>query len=681
MPQHRLDARSFSFRRGALVGAALLATASLGGCGTPESAPDTATSIATVPAPASSPAVALASEATQRNTLGTAALPPPSAPDGTWYLAANGARQVLQVTANADRTRDATLADEATGAVRACADVRWDAASGSLRFTCETASGSAVYDTVVVGAILTGRFAQTASGVAAATAFDAHVTGWNSTVLDTSTVPRVFSMHWSDGRQGTLRIDREAAGSDVLVGRIKVVALVGDASAEDAERDLSDVRWDGVRLSFTVAVGSVPWRYEGTAAGRLLEGTATATDGTSATFRAERAEVLTHGLTPRPPSVADVWRSGTRRMLSRLLMADAPAPRSTTVTPLGDDVAPFVATPFPGRDDDTSQPQAYTLRELRLDHALADAHGSGSLTRSMHVWVATPTTPAPPRGFPVVVAVNGHYGSAHAVMDPSSMYWYGDGYARRGYVVVAVDISHRPVDERHGLYADLLGGDDPGNGNGMHPSIASPGFDSDFEEDGERVWDTQRALDYALSLPGVDRSSVLVTGLSMGGEVSTLAAALEPRFTGLVAAGFSPDLAVMRLHGNHPCWRWAYADNGEYVDVSDLHALVAPRTVVIETGTADTTYSFFTAPFASDKQVLRRSRAAFAGPGGGRLTHYLHDGAHVYRVGDPSMTARGITVPQLIAPATDADVAWELSALTRIEPLSLFDLTVRAPHR
>ena len=117
MPQHRLDARSFSFRRGALVGAALLATASLGGCGTPESAPDTATSIATVPAPASSPAVALASEATQRNTLGTAALPPPSAPDGTWYLAANGARQVLQVTANADRTRDATLADEATGAL------------------------------------------------------------------------------------------------------------------------------------------------------------------------------------------------------------------------------------------------------------------------------------------------------------------------------------------------------------------------------------------------------------------------------------------------------------------------------------------------------------------------------------------------------------------------------------
>ena len=66
-------------------------------------------------------------------------------------------------------------------------------------------------------------------------------------------------------------------------------------------------------------------------------------------------------------------------------------------------------------------------------------------------------------------------------------------------------------------------------------------------------------------------------------------------------------------HGNHPCWRWLNADVREYVDTSDFYALTAPRPLIVETGKVDFTFSQFPQPFASDKQVLRRSRIAYGG--------------------------------------------------------------------
>jgi len=48
---------------------------------------------------------------------------------------------------------------------------------------------------------------------------------------------------------------------------------------------------------------------------------------------------------------------------------------------------------------------------------------------------------------------------------------------------------------------------------------------------GERVWDMQRLLDWALAALPVDRQRVAITGNSGGGTVSLFAAAVEPRFT------------------------------------------------------------------------------------------------------------------------------------------------------
>jgi hypothetical protein len=267
-----------------------------------------------------------------------------------------------------------------------------------------------------------------------------------------------------------------------------------------------------------------------------------------------------------------------------------------------------------------------------------------------------------------VLAVNGHGGSAWKSFDPDNIYfWYGDAFARRGYVVLAVGVSHRPPG----------GGDDPAHGNGSHPAVQATGFDSDWEEDGERTWDAMRGLDYLLSRPEVDPKRVLVTGLSMGGEVSTLVGGLEPRLALSLPAGYSPDLGIMLHHGNCPCWRWRHADLREYVDVSDYYALTAPRPLLIQTGKKDFTFSALRQPFAADKQVVRRARAAY---GAGVLVHYLHDDEHRWHAGDVNPGGggeRGVRVPVLGEPARAWSLDWQSDGRTRVVAPTLFDWVAR----
>ncbi|HEX6839628.1 MAG TPA: dienelactone hydrolase family protein, partial [Polyangia bacterium] len=322
----------------------------------------------------------------------------------------------------------------------------------------------------------------------------------------------------------------------------------------------------------------------------------------------------------------------------------------------------------PDRDDDAADwPASYTVDELQLSATLPNPYGAAPLSRAMHGYLTTPPGAAPPGGWPAVIVLNGHEGSALGTLDPSELvYWYGDAWARRGYVVVAIDVGHRPLADRAALYRDYADGDSPDDGNGTHPAIAAVGLDSDWVEDGERTWDVERAVDYLAGLDSVDSTRVLVTGLSMGAEVATFAAALDPRIAAVVPAGFVPDLTVMAGHGNHPCWGWLFGDPLDYYSVSDLHALVAPRPLVVETGLADDLFSDFSPPFVDGKEVARRSRAAFA-DAPARFTMYLHPDGHVYRFGDVPLDGSApldVTVPAVDAPAGPGDLAWAADGST-----------------
>ncbi|MFO0650513.1 MAG: acetylxylan esterase [Polyangiales bacterium] len=606
---------------------------------------------------------------------------------GTWHLRVAGARFTATFAWNSDDARlEGSLSRESTPAAVAAsppAPLLFDGWSddGALRFRQTTSESTADWYRVrVVEGVMTGRVARVGKlrTEPDATAYDAHVTGWNRTWIDRELAPRAWDVVLDGERRATLRIDRAVGALTEYVGTLKVYASVdGGVADEELEHDLGVLGWDGTHLEFYLMEGDDRRYFNVEVSGRSIAGTwLEATSDVEHTLTGVRADVLGYGLSARAPESLAAWQSRTRRQVAHLVMADAPTPRSVRATVVAPDLAPIPqGVAWAARDDDPAQhPQAYRLSELRLTYTLPDPYGGAPLTRQVHAYLARPTAPAPAGGRPVAVAVNGHWGSALQVMTPNSPYWYGDAFARRGYLVIAVDASHRPFVDRSARYTDMLAGDDAPGGNGPHPAIRSPGMDSDWEEDGERAWDVMRAVDYVTSLPDADASRVVAVGLSMGGEVVTLAGALDARVSAVVSTGFSPDVAVFRYR-HHPCWDWAWADVNEYIDVSDYHALVAPRALVVETGRRDTTFSILREPFASDKQVLRRSRAAFA-DAPSRVLHYLHYDAHNFHVGSLGATTPaelGVRVPLAIEPEAPWSMAWQGDEVTREVSPTLFD--------
>jgi hypothetical protein len=597
--------------------------------------------------------------------------------EGTWYLNASGERASIEFGFDAATGQyTGSFVPEASGAASAALDsINWDSKTLTFR-----RPGTASYDwyrgTVVAG-VMTGRLARAAAAALPAdTSFATHFSAWTSAV-DKDMVPRVFDLLVGDDSLVRLRLDRAANGT--FLGRLKRYgSMQNGAASEDLEYDLDVASWDGAHLAFSAPGGSLQGSWTATVSGRLLSGTATI-GGTTVPFTGARAEVLSHGLHDLGSAERAQWQLRARGALKHLMMADDPSPAPATLQILQSDVAPFAAQVPYDRDDDPQRwAQAYRLTELRIDFALPNPHGGAPMARRVHGWMSRPLAPPPAGGYPIVVALNGHSGSAHEVFDPGSeLYFYGDSYARRGYVVLSIDISHRPVEDRSGSYGDWENGDDPDNGNGPHPAIKADGYDSDFEEDGERVWDVLHTVETVRNAtPGLSPGQVLLTGLSMGGEITTFAGALDERFPMVVPGGFSPDFSVMEFHGNHPCWEWTHSELREYIDVSDLHALIAPRTLIVETGRADSIYSDFSQPFASDKQVLRRSRTAFADVSG-NLTHYLHYDAHHYHFGDqnPSWQSElDVRYPSSSGPAQDGQTSWETDASTLSMTATLFDL-------
>ncbi len=605
----------------------------------------------------------------------------PGGPIGTWYLNGAGKHFTVVIRKGTDAgTFAGTVATQGEGP-QTLDQVTWDRSARRLEFRRAGKGWWQWHRGSLVEGVFVGRYSHSdkKDGRPAWPAdYRQHVTGWNQDHLDRDIVPRVWELLVNDEYRARLRIDRAPAGKG-FIGRFKVYATVRGASrGEEAEHDLDVTKWDGTNLEFTRHTADWQQTYTGKVAGRGLSGTFTHSGAKGAfSWRGQRAEVLGHGLAGKTAAQRQAWQERTRRQLYHLMMAGNPAPLTRNVTILRENLPPVRSKKLPPDRDDNPErwPQNYRRSELQLDYTLPNPYGGPAIARRVHAYLAVPAgKEARPAPRPAVLAVNGHGGSAWQMLDPDNVYfWYGDAFARRGYVVLAVDVSHRPPQDRGGLYGGGGRGDDPAHGNGAHPAVRSAGFDSDWEEDGERAWDAMRGLDYLLSRPEVDAKRVLVTGLSMGGEVSTIVGGLDPRLAMSLPAGYSPDLGIMLYHGNCPCWRWRHADLREYVDVSDFYALTAPRPLLIQTGKRDDTFSAFRSPFAADKQVVRRARAAY---GAGPLVHYLHYDAHHWHAGDVNptrATERGVRSPALGEPARPGLLDWQLDARTASTAATLFD--------
>ncbi|MGZ8245065.1 alpha/beta hydrolase family protein [Methylomagnum sp.] len=502
-----------------------------------------------------------------------------------------------------------------------------------------------------------------------------HVRGWNAAYFDNDIAPRVFELTVNNIYQARLRIDRPPGGG--FTGRFKSYS---SPYGEDLEYDLKVDSLDGTHLVFTRYGGDFVQSYSGMVQGRTISGTFTHNGAGAYPWSGTRAEVLTYGLSEKSPADRAAWQAQTRRMLEHLMMAGNPPPLTRKVDVLRSHIAP-VNVPTdrlpPNRDDDpTAWPPNYSLTELRFTYTLPNPYDPGQpMTRQAHAYLAVPKGIPSGAKLPVVLALNGHGGSAWQVMSgDNSLFWYGDSFARHGYIVLAIDMSHRNDSP---LYSDgYSNGDDPANGNGPHSSIKAAGFDTDWEENGERAWDVMRAVDYLLTHPNVDPHRVIVTGLSLGGEMTTVSAAMDPRIAMGITSGFSADYGVLAHNGAHACWQWVYADIREYIDDTDLHALVAPRPFVVQFGKQDYLFSSRNPPFSVDKQAARRARPAYADQPQ-NYVHYLHYDEHRYHIGSANPnrdTEQGVRVARVAAPESPSSLAWQTNGETESIAPSLYDL-------
>jgi dienelactone hydrolase len=103
---------------------------------------------------------------------------------------------------------------------------------------------------------------------------------------------------------------------------------------------------------------------------------------------------------------------------------------------------------------------------------------------------------------------------------------------------------------------------------------------------GERIWDIERLIDYALTLPEVDGDRVLLMGHSGGGGLTTFAAAVEPRISIAVSSGWYNTIVNENGALNH-CECNTVPGLLQFGEVWDVAGLIAPRPFLVVSGTND----------------------------------------------------------------------------------------------
>ena len=125
--------------------------------------------------------------------------------------------------------------------------------------------------------------------------------------------------------------------------------------------------------------------------------------------------------------------------------------------------------------------------------------------------------------------------------------------------------------------------------------------------------------------PEVDAERIGCVGLSLGGRMTMLTAALEPRIKACVISGA---LNVMQERISRPYGCGAQIIPGllQYGDVPEIASLIAPRACLWEVGSKDKLID----PLWADEILLRQRRAYQALDAAGKLSVDRFDGGHVW---------------------------------------------------
>jgi dienelactone hydrolase len=172
--------------------------------------------------------------------------------------------------------------------------------------------------------------------------------------------------------------------------------------------------------------------------------------------------------------------------------------------------------------------------------------------------------------------------------------------ARRGYVVLTIDMFYWGdrrllLDEDPASYRDrrtMTKADiDAFNRRSQQGEalVARSLFTAGVSWPGVMLWDDLRSLDYLAGRPEVDSRRLACVGLSVGGYRSFVLAALDPRIKAAIDVGWMSSLGtqIKRHVVNTIGLTFHIVGLYRYLDLPDLAALVAPRSLLVINGSRD----------------------------------------------------------------------------------------------
>lgn len=236
-------------------------------------------------------------------------------------------------------------------------------------------------------------------------------------------------------------------------------------------------------------------------------------------------------------------------------------------------------------------------------------------TMSVPAYLLVPTTRRRPG--PAVLAVHGHGPGKEAIcgLDRSAPAGgeYAEQLVRRGYVVLAPDLR---------CFGERLDWNPPDHyacdTNLVHAVMAG------WSPLTQNLWDLARSVDLLAEHPLVDAERIGVVGFSYGATLTLFLAAWDERVAAAVVSGY---LSAWREAHKMPwnmCGSQVLPGMLGQLEHVDLGALVAPRPLLVETGTQDLLFPLAAASAAMDQ--LRPVYAHQGVPDG--IEHAVFDGEH-----------------------------------------------------
>jgi dienelactone hydrolase len=139
------------------------------------------------------------------------------------------------------------------------------------------------------------------------------------------------------------------------------------------------------------------------------------------------------------------------------------------------------------------------------------------------------------------------------------------------------------------------------------------------------LWDLQRALDVLCAHPAVDPGLVGVAGLSYGATCALFLAAIDERVRAAVVSGYLSSWRAAHTVPWNMCGSQVLPGQLGLLEHLDVAALVAPRPLLVESGTSDPIF-----PVDAARATVAGLREVYAtlGAPDDALVHDVFDGGH-----------------------------------------------------